>query len=117
MSSPVHNDDIETEVIELIRHAEGSEPPITVKHFVTRGCSHPFVVVNETDRSVRCKRCQELVDPVMLLIRIGKEWQKTQSNMQHLKHEIERRKKVLEGMKREEKNAKARLRRQKVRNT
>ena len=99
------------------RTGEDVEPLMRIKNrYETPGCEHTSlgrrgVIVDEELRRVTCKACGELLDPVQVLLDMAKHWRIYSGNLQQLRSELDRRTEHLEQLKREEANARARVKR------
>lgn len=85
------------------------QPPVAVKER-ERNCSHPAILLDPGYRVVECEKCKEIIDPFDYLV----EWANNDRNLntmrKRIKAEIKRRSKILEELKRQERNLKARIR-------
>jgi hypothetical protein len=74
-------------------------------------CQHGHISVDEDLRIATCSDCGERLDPVWVLLQWARHWSRLADSCRYLGDEIERRTKVLEDLKREERNCRARIRR------
>jgi uncharacterized Zn finger protein (UPF0148 family) len=72
-------------------------------------CNHPSLSVDEKQRQISCDICGAVVDAFDYMSKLAKEQDRFRLNRKALHDEILRLSKQVDGLKREEKNAKNRL--------
>lgn len=89
-----------------------AERPIaTVKRRRHHKCKHGYTEIDEVLRRVTCRTCDEVLDPVQVLLDLAVDWERVATTLATARRAIERKHKQLENVDRELTNAKARLRR------
>lgn len=73
-------------------------------------CSHLSVLVNGEQRRVTCQSCDADLDPIAVVLSFAHEWERYETSINANKGEAKRRFEALEEVKRQETNAKSRLR-------
>lgn len=75
-----------------------------------RFCSHSAVWVNQKARTVKCRRCDALLDPFNYILTLCDQESKYVENVKHLRREEKQRRQNIEKLIQIERNAKARIR-------
>lgn len=97
---PKKKDDLKNEM--AMRREGDPEKP--------RFCLHDAVWVNQKDRTVRCRRCEILLDPFNYILTLCDRESKYVESVKYLRREEEQRRKNIEKLIQIERNAKARIR-------
>ena len=74
-------------------------------------CMHDKVWVSEKDRTLRCRRCETLIEPFDFLITLCDQESRYTENVRQLRREEKQRRQNIEKLIQIEKNAKSRIRR------
>lgn len=74
-------------------------------------CMHDEVWVSEKDRTLRCRRCETLIEPFDFLITLCDQESRYTENVRQLRREEKQRRQNIEKLIQIEKNAKSRIRR------
>ncbi|ENC8478485.1 hypothetical protein ABK514_000708 [Escherichia coli] len=74
-------------------------------------CLHSTVWVNEKDRTLRCRKCETLIEPFDFLMTLCDQESRYMENVKYLRREEKQRRQNIEKLIQIEKNAKARIRR------
>mgnify|MGYP006899085829 CR=1 FL=1 len=74
-------------------------------------CLHSSVWVNEKDRTLRCRKCETLIEPFDFLMTLGDQESRYMENVKYLRREEKQRRQNIEKLIQIEKNAKSRIRR------
>ncbi|MDT7322942.1 hypothetical protein RQL92_26415 [Citrobacter freundii] len=74
-------------------------------------CLHSTVWVNEKDRTLRCRRCETLIEPFDFLMTLCDQESRYMENVKYLRREEKQRRQNIEKLIQIEKNAKSRIRR------
>lgn len=74
-------------------------------------CLHSTVWVNEKDRTLRCRRCEALIEPFDFLMTLCDQESRYMENVKYLRREEKQRRQNIEKLIQIEKNAKSRIRR------
>lgn len=74
-------------------------------------CFHPGVFVNESERQVRCRRCDAVLDPFDYLLSIALREVQLADTVDYLRREEKQRRQNIEKLIQIERNAKSRIRR------
>jgi len=78
----------------------------------TKGlCLHDKVWVNEKDRTLRCRRCESLIEPFDFLMTLCDQESRYMESVKYLRREEKQRRQNIEKLIQIEKNAKSRIRR------
>lgn len=95
---------------EIARAAElDDDLPLRKQH--GKPCAHRLAWLNHEQRELRCRNCDALLDPFDFLVKLANDadhWVKTRKKAERQAHEAKAR---LEDLLRQEKNARARIRR------
>ncbi|WP_019209125.1 hypothetical protein [Yersinia massiliensis] len=73
-------------------------------------CQHESVLVNEKERTLRCRRCDALVEPFNYILHLCEYENRYVENVKYLRREEKQRRQNIEKLIQIEKNAKARIR-------
>lgn len=73
-------------------------------------CHHEAVWVNEKDRTIRCRRCDALVEPFNFILHLCETENRYAESVKYLRREEKQRRQNIEKLIQIEKNAKARIR-------
>lgn len=73
-------------------------------------CHHDAVLVDEKERTLRCRRCDALVEPFNYILHLCEEENRYLQNVKHLRREETQRRQNIEKLIQIERNAKARIR-------
>ncbi|AXF75546.1 hypothetical protein LU604_14635 [Erwinia tracheiphila] len=76
-----------------------------------RFCLHDAVWVNQKDRTVRCRRCETLLDPFNYILTLCDRESKYVESVKYLRQEEKQRRQNIERLIQIERNAKSRIRR------
>ena len=87
--------------------------PVVVREKGTH-CSHPAILLDPGHRVVECKKCEEIIDPFDYLVEWANGDRQLNSMRKRIRAKIKRGSKILEDLKRQEYNIKARIRRLKT---
>ncbi len=74
-------------------------------------CRHEAVWVNEKERTVRCRRCDALLEPFEFIMTLCNQESRYAENVKYLRREEKQRRQNIEKLIQIEKNAKSRIRR------
>lgn len=74
-------------------------------------CLHSTVWVNEKDRTLRCRKCETLIEPFDFLMTLCDQESRYMENVKYLRREEKQRRQNIEKLIQIEKNAKSRIRR------
>ncbi len=74
-------------------------------------CLHTTVWVNEKDRTLRCRKCETLIEPFDFLMTLCDQESRYMENVKYLRREEKQRRQNIEKLIQIEKNAKSRIRR------
>lgn len=74
-------------------------------------CMHDKVWVSEKDRTLRCRRCETLIEPFDFLMTLCDQESRYTENVKQLRREEKQRRQNIEKLIQIEKNAKSRIRR------
>lgn len=74
-------------------------------------CLHSTVSVNEKDRTLRCRKCETLIEPFDFLMTLCDQESRYMENVKYLRREEKQRRQNIEKLIQIEKNAKSRIRR------
>ena len=74
-------------------------------------CLHSNVWVNEKDRTLRCRKCETLIEPFDILMTLCDQESRYMENVKYLRREEKQRRQNIEKLIQIEKNAKSRIRR------
>ncbi|HEI8775611.1 hypothetical protein [Enterobacter cloacae] len=74
-------------------------------------CLHSTVWVNEKDRTLRCRKCESLIEPFDFLMTLCDQESRYMENVKYLRMEEKQRRQNIEKLIQIEKNAKSRIRR------
>ncbi|EMB3200944.1 hypothetical protein U8296_004551 [Salmonella enterica] len=74
-------------------------------------CHHDSVWVNEKERTLRCRRCDALVDPFNYILHLCDTENRYVENVKYLRREEKQRRQNIENLIQIERNAKSRIRR------
>lgn len=74
-------------------------------------CLHSTVWVNEKDRTLRCRKCETLIEPFDFLMTLCDQEFRYMENVKYLRREEKQRRQNIEKLIQIEKNAKSRIRR------
>lgn len=74
-------------------------------------CLHDKVWINEKDRTLRCKRCESLIEPFDFLMTLCDQESRYMESVKYLRREEKQRRQNIEKLIQIEKNAKSRIRR------
>ncbi|EBY2674467.1 hypothetical protein ACKKIY_004537 [Salmonella enterica subsp. enterica serovar Brandenburg] len=74
-------------------------------------CLHDSVLVNEKERTLRCRRCGSVVEPFNYILYLCNTENRYVENVKYLRREEKQRRQNIEKLIQIEKNAKARIRR------
>ncbi|ASG49999.1 hypothetical protein CES94_14435 [Escherichia coli] len=74
-------------------------------------CLHSTVLVNEKDRTLRCRKCETLIEPFDFLMTLCDQESRYMENVKYLRREEKQRRQNIEKLIQIEKNAKSRIRR------
>ncbi len=74
-------------------------------------CFHDKVWINEKDRTLRCRRCETLIDPFDFLMKLCDQESGYMQSVKSLRREEKQRRQNIEKLIQIEKNAKSRIRR------
>lgn len=74
-------------------------------------CLHSTVWVNEKDRTLRCRKCETLIEPFDFLMTLCDQESRYMESVKYLRREEKQRRKNIEKLIQIEKNAKSRIRR------
>ncbi|WP_312269903.1 hypothetical protein [Pseudescherichia sp.] len=74
-------------------------------------CKHDKVWVNEKDRTLRCRRCEALIEPFDFLMTLCDQESRYWESVKYLRREEKQRRQNIEKLIQIEKNAKTRIRR------
>lgn len=74
-------------------------------------CLHSAVWVNEKDRTLRCRKCETLIEPFDYLMTLCEEESRYMESVKYLRREEKQRRQNIEKLIQIEKNAKSRIRR------
>lgn len=87
------------------------EPALTVRGGPERPCGHGKYMVHEKSRVITCKRCKCELDPFTVIRLIADDWKVLDDDIRRLQAEKSWAQKRLDELRKQEANAKARLRR------
>ncbi|WP_437609640.1 hypothetical protein [Erwinia sp. V71] len=73
-------------------------------------CHHDAVLVDEKERTLRCRRCNALVEPFNYILHLCETENRYLQNVKHLRREETQRRQNIEKLIQIERNAKARIR-------
>lgn len=73
-------------------------------------CHHDAVLVDEKERTLRCRRCDALVEPFNYILHLCERENRYLQNVKHLRREETQRRQNIEKLIQIERNAKARIR-------
>lgn len=74
-------------------------------------CMHATVWVNEKDRTLRCRKCESLIEPFDFLMTLCDQESRYMESVKYLRREEKQRRQNIEKLIQIEKNAKSRIRR------
>ena len=74
-------------------------------------CLHSTVWVNEKDRTLRCRKCETLIEPFDFLMTLCDQESRYMESVKYLRREEKQRRQNIEKLIQIEKNAKSRIRR------
>lgn len=74
-------------------------------------CMHATVWVNEKDRTLRCRKCETLIEPFDFLMTLCDQESRYMESVKYLRREEKQRRQNIEKLIQIEKNAKSRIRR------
>lgn len=74
-------------------------------------CLHSAVWVNEKDRTLRCRKCETLIEPFDFLMTLCDQESRYMESVKYLRREEKQRRQNIEKLIQIEKNAKSRIRR------
>lgn len=74
-------------------------------------CLHSTVLVNEKDRTLRCRKCETLIEPFDFLMTLCDQESRYMESVKYLRREEKQRRQNIEKLIQIEKNAKSRIRR------
>jgi len=74
-------------------------------------CMHDKVSVNEKDRTLRCRRCEALIEPFDFVMTLCDQESRYMESVKYLRREERQRRQNIEKLIQIEKNAKSRIRR------
>ncbi|EIX9405970.1 TPA: hypothetical protein MFH96_000271 [Klebsiella pneumoniae] len=74
-------------------------------------CLHSTVWVNEKDRTLRCRKCETLIEPFDFLMALCDQESRYMESVKYLRREEKQRRQNIEKLIQIEKNAKSRIRR------
>lgn len=74
-------------------------------------CLHSAVLVNERDRTLRCRKCETLIEPFDFLMTLCDQESRYMESVKYLRREEKQRRQNIEKLIQIEKNAKSRIRR------
>ncbi|HIA4734370.1 TPA: hypothetical protein ACWQMA_004491 [Salmonella enterica] len=74
-------------------------------------CLHSAVLVNEKDRTLRCRKCETLIEPFDFLMTLCDQESRYMESVKYLRREEKQRRQNIEKLIQIEKNAKSRIRR------
>ncbi|WP_430690892.1 hypothetical protein [Klebsiella quasipneumoniae] len=74
-------------------------------------CLHSTVRVNEKDRTLRCRKCETLIEPFDFLMTLCDQESRYMESVKYLRREEKQRRQNIEKLIQIEKNAKSRIRR------
>lgn len=74
-------------------------------------CLHSAVLVNEKDRTLRCRKCETLIEPFDFLMTLCDRESRYMESVKYLRREEKQRRQNIEKLIQIEKNAKSRIRR------
>ncbi|EPL3245919.1 hypothetical protein ACTLHX_003929 [Enterobacter hormaechei] len=74
-------------------------------------CLHSTVLVSEKDRTLRCRKCETLIEPFDFLMTLCDQESRYMENVKYLRREEKQRRQNIEKLIQIEKNAKSRIRR------
>lgn len=77
----------------------------------TNFCIHPAYWINEENRHIRCQKCNAIIDPFDLMLRIARKETRLANDVRLLRKEERQRRANIEKLIQIERNAKARIRR------
>lgn len=73
-------------------------------------CQHPNVVIDEEQRTVKCKACEQVLDPVWVVLQWAKNWGRYAGQVKALRGEAQQRTDEIVKLRAEEQRIKARIR-------
>lgn len=76
-----------------------------------RGCYHQYFILDNEKREVTCRKCGVVVDAFDALVTVSLDWTQYVSNQKMCREESDKAAARLEELKRQERNARARLKR------
>lgn len=75
----------------------------------TTYCQHSYVLADEKNRTIQCRKCESFLDPFDYILIWGKKIKKKNNDIHYLEKEITKMYKKIQCLKKEEKNTKARI--------
>lgn len=84
--------------------AEPNELPLRVRSRQDNKCKHVVQSVDEELRTVHCRDCSELLDPVQVIVNWAKNWGQADSWLTRTRREVRLLESEVEELKRQKKN-------------
>ncbi|OCA55157.1 hypothetical protein [Photorhabdus namnaonensis] len=104
-------DALENVIVFPIKEGEDLKEKIAFIYERATFCFHSGIYVNEAERQIRCKKCNQVLDPFDYLLSIAKKETKLISDIKWLREEEKQRRQNIEKLIQIERNIKARIKR------